>query len=253
MDISVLRLLVVFGVVFLSGIFSGMSGGGGGMIIVPFLIAVGLTPQQAIATTKFCGIGFSFGGIAAFKKKSFNHPALLTFLTILAAGISLIVPTLFKALSGNAFQVAIGLVMIALVPVTLNGKQGLRTKKTTSIQKIYGGILMSFTFLLQGVFSSGTGILNNLVLMSFFGLNVLEASAIQRVSSLVLNGLIVVTLALTTNFIIWQYAVVGIVASFIGGYIGSKIALKRGESFAKIALAIFMFVAGTLLLVDALK
>jgi uncharacterized membrane protein YfcA len=89
--------------------------------------------------------------------------------------------------------------------------------------------------------------------MSFFGLNVLEASAIQRVSSLVLNGLIVVTLALTTNFIIWQYAVVGIVASFIGGYIGSKIALKRGESFAKIALAIFMFVAGTLLLVDALK
>jgi uncharacterized membrane protein YfcA len=46
---------------------------------------------------------------------------------------------------------------------------------------------------------------------------------------------------------------VGIVASFIGGYIGSKIALKRGESFAKIALAIFMFVAGTLLLVDALK
>jgi uncharacterized membrane protein YfcA len=169
MDISVLHILAVFIVVFLSGIFSGMSGGGGGMIIVPFLIAVGLSPQQAIATTKFCGIGFSFGGIAAFKKKSFERPALLIFLIVLAVSISLVVPALFKAISGNIFQIVIGLLMIALVPITLGGKQGLRTRKTTSTQKFYGGVLMFFTFLLQGIFSSGVGVLNNVVLMSFFG------------------------------------------------------------------------------------
>jgi uncharacterized membrane protein YfcA len=232
MDISVLHVLAVFIVVFLSGILSGMTGGGAGMIIVPFLIAVGLTPQQSIATTKFCGIGFSFGGIAAFKKKSFKHPVLLVYLTVLAIAISLVVPTLFKALSGNVFQIAIGLMMIALVPITL---------------------LLVITFLLQGVFSSGVGILNNLVLMSFFGMKALDASAIQRVSALVLNGFIVITLALTTNFIIWQYAIAGIVASFLGGYIGSNIAIKRGEKFAKYALAAFMFIAGVMLLVDALR
>jgi len=253
MDISVLHVLAVFIVVFLSGIFSGMSGGGGGMIIVPFLIAVGLTPQQAIATTKFCGIGFSFGGIAAFKERSFKRPVLLAYLSLLAIAISLIVPALFKTLSGHVFQILIGLLMIALVPVTLDGKQGLRTKRTSKTQKAYGAILLIPTFLLQGVFSSGVGVLNNLVLMRFFGMNVLDASAIQRVSALVLNGLIVVTLALTTNFIIWQYALVGIAASFMGGYIGSKIAIERGEKFAKFVLALFMFIAGALLLIDALK
>jgi uncharacterized membrane protein YfcA len=253
MDISVLHTAIVAAVVLCATIFSGMSGGGGGLIIVPFLIAVGLSPQQAIATTKFAGIGFSFGGIAAFKKKAFNNRLLLLYLIVLAILISLIVPTLFKALSGKAFQVAIGLMMIALVPVTLKGKQGLRTTRTTFQKKVFGGVLLGFTFLLQGVFSSGVGLLNNFVLMSCFGLNVLDANAIQRVSALALNSFIVISLVTTTNFIVWQYAIAGLIASFVGGYIGSKIALKRGEKFAKFALAIFMLIAGVLLLVDSFK
>jgi uncharacterized membrane protein YfcA len=232
MDISVLHTAIVFAVVFLATIFSGMSGGGGGLIIVPFLIMVGLTPQQAIATTKFSGIGFSFGGMAAFKKKSFKNPLLLTYLIILAVFISLLVPTLFNALSGDFFQIAIGLLMIMLVPVTLSDKHGLKTVKTSSSRKIAGGFLLSITFLLQGVFSSGVGLLNNLVLMSFFGLKALDANAIQRV---------------------WQYAIAGIFAAAAGGYIGSNIALKRGERFAKYVLAIFMLIAGVMLLTDALK
>jgi uncharacterized membrane protein YfcA len=253
MDISVLHTAIVAAVVLCATIFSGMSGGGGGLIIVPFLIAVGLSPQQAIATTKFAGIGFSFGGIAAFKKKAFNNRLLLLYLVVLAILISLIVPTLFKHLSGKAFQIAIGIMMIALVPVTIKSKQGLKTTSTTFQKKMLGSILIGFTFLLQGVFSSGVGLLNNFVLMSCFGLSALEASAIQRVSVLVLSSLIVISLATTTHFIVWQYAIAGLIASFIGGYIGSNIALKRGEKFAKFALAIFMFIAGALLLVDSFK
>jgi uncharacterized membrane protein YfcA len=129
MDISVLKILIVFIAVFFASVLSGLSGGGGGIIIVPFLIAAGLTPQQAIATTKFSGIGFSLGGIAAFKKKSFKNPVLLVYLMILALLISLIVPPLFKALSGDIFQIALGLIMIGLIPITLSSKLGLRTKE----------------------------------------------------------------------------------------------------------------------------
>jgi uncharacterized membrane protein YfcA len=253
MDISVLNTAIVFAVVFLATIFSGMSGGGGGLIVVPFLIAVGLTPQQAIATTKFTGIGFSLGGIAAFRKRSFKNPYLLIYLIILGLFISLLVPVLFNALSGNAFQIAIGLMMIALVPATLSDKHGLRTARTTKLRKSVGGILLGFTFLLQGVFSSGVGLLNNLVLMSFFGLKVLDANAIQRIAALALNAFIVISLATTTNFIVWQYAFAGIIAALCGGYIGSRIAIKRGEKFAKYILAIIMLIAGIMLIVDSVK
>jgi uncharacterized membrane protein YfcA len=251
MDISVLHTAIVGVVVLLASVVSGMSGGGGGLIIVPFLIAVGLGPQQAIATTKFAGIGFSFGGIAAFKKRSFKNGVLLIYLIILAALISLLVPPLFKAISGQAFQVAIGIMMIVLAPITFMGKQGLKTNKTTFRKKTLGGLLLGFTFLLQGVFSSGVGLLNSFVLMSCFGLSALDTSAILRVAVLVLNTSVVIALIATTKFIVWQYAAVGLVASFAGGYIGSKIALRRGEKFAKLALAIFMLIAGILLLIDA--
>jgi uncharacterized membrane protein YfcA len=89
--------------------------------------------------------------------------------------------------------------------------------------------------------------------MSFFGLKALDASAIQRVSALALNSFIVITLATTTNFIVWQYAGAGIAAAFLGGYIGSDIALERGEKFAKITLAIFMLIAGIILIIEAIN
>ena len=41
----------------LSGIVSGMSGGGGAMLMIPAFIFSGLPPQVAVATAKFSGLG----------------------------------------------------------------------------------------------------------------------------------------------------------------------------------------------------
>ncbi|MBX4188923.1 hypothetical protein KW792_02375, partial [Candidatus Saccharibacteria bacterium] len=57
--------LFVFAVVFGTSILSGMAGGGGGFIITPFLIAIGLTPQQSIATGKVGALGLDTGSLAA--------------------------------------------------------------------------------------------------------------------------------------------------------------------------------------------
>lgn len=253
MDISVVQIATVFIVALFASILSGMAGGGGGLIVVPFYIAFGLNPQQAIATAKFNVFGFSFGGIAAFKKKSFARPKLLGYLMVLALVISLIVPFIFSSLSGNFFQVAIGAMMIVLIPFILIEKSGIKARKTSRSKKTVGGVLAAFIFLLQGIFSSGIGSLNNLVLMYFYGLTSLEASALMRVASLALNTLIIVTLVLATDFIIWEYAIAGTIASFIGSYIGSRIAIKEGERFAKYALVMFMLISGIVLLAEGLN
>ena len=104
---------------------------------------------------------------------------------------------------------------------------------------------------MQGVFSGGVGSLNNILLISFFGLSTLQANATRRVVTLALNTFVVIALAVTTDFIIFQLAVVGIIGSFIGGYIGSHIAIRKGEMFAKYALAAFMLVSGIILLLTA--
>ncbi|HLG90968.1 MAG TPA: sulfite exporter TauE/SafE family protein [Candidatus Saccharimonadales bacterium] len=251
MEVQIWQILAVFVLTFGASVFSGMAGGGGGFIVLPILIALGLSPQQAVATGKLSAFGIGFGSIAAFKKKSFANPRLLVALIALAFVISLFVPHIFRQLSSDWFQVILGLIILVLIPVVLSKKSGLVQKQTSAFKKAIGGVLMSAVLFMQGVFSGGIGSLNNILLISFFGLSTLQANATRRMVTLSLNTFVIIALAVTTDFIIYQLAVVGILGSFIGGYTGSRVALRRGEMFAKYALAAFMFVSGIILLVTA--
>src|SRR3990167_2254231 len=251
MEVQLWQIIAVFVLTLGSSIFSGMAGGGGGFIVLPVLIALGLSPQQAVATGKLSAFGIGFGSIAAFKKRSFANPKLLAFLIVLAFVISLVVPQIFRQLSSDWFQIILAIIILSLIPVVLSKKRGLIQKQTSILRKTIGGALMSIVLFMQGVFSGGVGSLNNILLISFFGLSTLQANATRRVVTLALNTFVVIALAVTTDCIIYQLAVVGIVGSFIGGYIGSHIAIRKGEMFAKYALAAFMLVSGIILLLTA--
>lgn len=250
MDAHLWQIIAVFGATVGASIFSGVAGGGGGFIMLPVYIALGLTPQQAVATNKLSAFGIGIGSVVAFKKKSFENRKLLVFLLILSFLISLLVPHIFKQLTSQSFQVVLALIFIALIPAVLSKKRG-QQRSTSIIQKVVGGLLLTIVTFVQGVFSGGVGSLNNVLLISFFGLSALQANAIRRVATLALNTFIVITLALTTHFIIFKLAAAGLAGSLIGGYIGSRIALKKGEQFAKYALAAFMFVSSIVLLATA--
>ncbi len=248
MTVHTWQIVAVFFLTLGSSTFSGMAGGGGGFIVLPILIALGLSPQQAVATNKLSAFGIGFGSLAAFKKRSFANPHLLIFFVLLAASISLFVPHIFKELSEKSFQLILALVILSLIPVVLSEKLGLRQVKTSILKKVIGTVLMGLVLFVQGVFSGGLGSLNNVLLISFFGLSVLQANATRRVITLALNIFIVAALILTTHFIIYRLALAGMAGSFIGGYIGSEFAIEKGEKFAKYALATFMFVSGVWLI-----
>ena len=251
MDIHTWQIVAVFFLTFGASIFSGMAGGGGGFIVLPILIALGLSPQQAVATNKLSAFGIGFGSIAAFRRKSFANPKLLAFLVVLAAIISLFVPHIFRQLSGKSFQIILAIIILALIPIVLSEKSGLKQQAASLSQKAVGTVLVSVVLLLQGIFSGGMGSLNNVLLISFFGLSALQANAMRRVVTLALNTFIVIALIATTHFIIYKLALTGMAGSFIGGYLGSRVAIQKGEKFAKYALATFMLVSGIWLLASA--
>ena len=53
------KLVILGAVSLLMSILSGIGGGGGGFIMTPLAIFLGLTPQQAIASGKIGGLGES--------------------------------------------------------------------------------------------------------------------------------------------------------------------------------------------------
>jgi len=56
-------LLLTFVVGLVSGLLSGVTGAGGGLIVAPYLMLIGLPPASAVATPKLAGVGVGIGSL----------------------------------------------------------------------------------------------------------------------------------------------------------------------------------------------
>lgn len=234
----------------ISGILSGIGGGGGGMLMIPAFIFVGLPPQQAVATGKMNALGASFGGLAAFRKSGHIRKDILRVMIPVAIVVGLVTPFVFAVIDSQLFQVILGVILILLVPTLFIKKKKLALpskKHRVAGYTAYSGILT-----LQALFGSGVGSLALFVLTLLFGTSKIEANGTKRAVSAVLTPITFVALLLG-GYVSLLYGIIGFASVFIGTNIGSKIALKKGDNFVAVAMAITVTLAGIALIVSALK
>lgn len=241
---------IIFFVTFIASILSGMTGGGGGFIITPFFIAVGLTPQQSIATGKLGAIGVDSGAIVAFRHYSTKHKAMALFLAASALLIGVFSSIGIRHIGNDNLQLFIGVLSLTMIPVLFVKHHGLKSKRRHSALQAVGLLAIVITMLLQGVFSSGIGSLINVFLIVFFGISALETNFIKRRASLVLDVVVFLGL-LGSGLIHYKYGLIALAGGASGGYIGSKFALHEGERFARYALMVFMLASGIWLIATA--
>lgn len=229
---------------------SGMAGGGGSFLIMPFYILIGLTPQQAVATGKFGGFGLSIGAIAAFKRQMLDHKNL----SLLAMGLALVAAVagsiLLPKVNNHHLQFFMGLLMLIMVPFVLVKNHRHKDKHASGLQRTSGGLVLAIVLFLQALLSSGVGALVSVIFMIFFGLGAVEASAMKRKTSLILTTVMPLAL-LGSGLINFTYGAAGIAGGLTGGYIGSRIAIKRGDEFTRYALMILVVISGVWLMVSA--
>lgn len=72
--------------------------------------------------------------------------------------------------------------------------------------------------------------------MAFFNMSVLQMTALRRLIGIVQSVVLFIAFAVQGYFI-WQHAIAAIIGGGLGSYIGTKYARKKGERFAKYALA----------------
>lgn len=114
-EVSISSLLI-FCIGFTSGIMAGLLGIGGGFISTPLLIAVGISPSVAVATSAYQIIGASFSGIlprVKTKKIDFKLGSILALFGIVGAYFGVLIFEHFYKL-GN-IDVVISLFYIILM------------------------------------------------------------------------------------------------------------------------------------------
>lgn len=240
--------IAIVGVI--SGLLSGVSGGGGGMIMIPAFILVGLSPQQAVATGKMNGLGAAFGGLAAFAKTGYIRKDILRIMIPIAIVVGLITPLVFSIIESSIFQMLLGIILIALVPTLFIKKKSLNVPSKK--HKLAGYSAYSGVLAVQAIFGSGVGSLALFVLTLLLGTSKIEANATKRAVTAVLTPITFIAL-LIGGYVVLPYGIVGLVSVFIGTHLGSKIALQQGEKFVTVAMAIIISISGLALMIAALN
>ena len=211
--------------------------GGGGLIQTPAaLVILGAHPVSAVlATVKIPSFsGTAFAAAQYVKKVSIRWKlvALLGSIAFLSAyaGSQLLLHV------SNVFMKPVLLIVLSAVAVYTYSKKDFgqqRKQKTAPKNELLYSILISVVVgFYDGFIGPGTGSFFILLFIAFLGFDFLQASAYAKLVNLATN-LGSITLFIIHGKIIWLIAFPMAVSNALGGILGAKIAIKKGNSFIR--------------------
>jgi uncharacterized membrane protein YfcA len=206
---------IVFAVTLIASILTGITSGGGGYIVTPFMIAIGLTPQQSIATVKLWALGIDGGSIAAYRGRPVKHKSIQLFLIISGAVVGIISAIAIRRIGNDNLQVIMGSLNLIMVPLLFIKHHKIKSRARNFLVQALGWSAIIILMLLQGIFASGVGILINVLLIAVFGISVLETTLIKRRFSFV-SDFIVLGGLLGSGLINFKYGIIMAAAGWIG-------------------------------------
>jgi uncharacterized protein len=204
--------------------------GGGGLIQTP--VAMILMPNMAVATIigslKIPAFsGTSFAAFQYLKKVQMNWK-LLSIMAIVAFCAAFLGSNLLTLVSNDFMKPLLVVVLIGIAIYTFTKKDfGTHQQKNISAKKqlLLGLILSAFIGFYDGFIGPGTGSFLVLGFVAVLGFDFLHASANAK--------------------IIWAIAIPMAICNAFGGWIGAKLAIKKGNGFIRIFFLIV--VVGTLI------
>ena len=236
---------------FLVAIFSSVAQGGGNYIILPLMLGVDVTPVAASAALTVSNLGFSSGNILGLKGVHVKDKQTLLVLMVLGSLTGLGVPFILAHMSSYLYSLIIGIFIILITPIMHFKPFGVESTETTNKQKIKGYMLLALIFVVAR-FTLGVGALFTYVLSRYCGHSVIEANLTRKVAGLVGSSVTAVGV-IVAGFVNWPITISLTVSSILGGYIGARIVVKKGNAWTAKVLSITMLASGVILIFTSLK
>lgn len=223
--------------------------GGGGLIQVPllFILFPSIQPINVIATNRFASVAGTL--VAA---RSYVKQIPLNWKAVLFAGIFATVSSfggtfLMKSISPQVFKPILLVVLIALAVYTFVKKNVGQVEQVKYKQHQFFiafsviGLVMGFY---NGVIGPGTGTLLVFSLVHFIGLHFLNASAYAKVINAIADLASLIAFIIQSA-VLYKIAIPMMFTNMLGSYVGSKMALQKGNGFIRV---FFMIVLGILII-----
>lgn len=221
---------------FAANFFSALSGGGAGLIQFPMLIFLGLPFGVALATHKVASVALGVGATLRHLKES--HLERRFSLIILGAGLPGVVLGAVTILQvpEHAATLALGFLTLGIgLYSAFKPRLGMEYAPRNQHGR---GLLVGMAGLfvvgvLNGSITSGTGLFLTIWLIRYFGLDYTRAVAYTLIlCGLVWNGTGALVLGLIGT-VAWGWMPALLTGAIIGGYLGSHLAIRKGNTWIK--------------------
>ena len=208
-------------------------GGGGGLLTLPALLALGLEPHQALGTNKgqsvfgsLTALGrFARAGVVDRARARITFPAGLVGSLLGAALVLVVSPAVLRPL-------IVVLLMAAAIGVALR-----RPNSPRGAPRYRWARLVAFAIALgigayDGFFGPGTGTFLIVAFAALLGDDLTHATADAKVVNFASNLAAVVLFSLR-GAVVWRLALPMAAAQLAGATLGAHLAIRRGEALVR--------------------
>ncbi|MCZ6520227.1 MAG: sulfite exporter TauE/SafE family protein [Bacteroidetes bacterium] len=225
-------------VIFIVGIAAGFANtvaGGGSLLSLPVLIFMDLPSSVANATNRVAIIMQNIFAVSGFKSKGVS-----TFPYSLYLGLSALVGAIIGAriavdISSDLFNQILSIVMLLVVIMTIFNP----FRKTQQIEEIMtfnrkalALVVFFFIGIYGGFIQAGVGFLMIAALTSINGFSLVKTNSAKVFVALIYTSAAIIVFIIEDQ-INWEYGIVLAMGNSLGGWIGSRWSVNKGDKWIK--------------------
>ncbi|PHM49859.1 sulfite exporter TauE/SafE family protein [Xenorhabdus miraniensis] len=245
--------LDIYGFLFLVAIVAGFIdsiAGGGGLLTIPALLSVGISPVQTLATSKLQAVGSSFSASLYFIRRKvvdWRSQRFAIFMTMLGAMLGAL---LVQFVSPDFLRYLLPiLVMLIGLYFLLVPNIGAEDRQRRLGPIAFGCLTGCGIGFYDGVFGPGAGSFFALCYVMLCGYNLAKATAHAKVLNFASNigalGFFIIG-----GQVLWLVGCVMLIGQMIGARLGAGLVLSKGQKLIRPMLVTISFLMSIKLLYD---
>lgn len=237
-----MEILLILLLGFVMGIVTSISGGAG-VFAVPTMLAFGIPPVNVLALNRMSDVGVVFGALRNYwKAKKIEWRLALKIMPFLALGSFIGANIIISVPESSLKYIILVGVIMGMIFLIKPVRPFISEHESSPRKKMLGFFLLFVVGIWSGALAMAGGTFAVLVMVYLFAKKFVEARSTELAAAIpeTLISTTVLVLASTVSYI-WLATM--FVGSFAGAFLGSHLAVKRGDSFVKksmIAIGIIM-------------
>lgn len=244
---STVTLILLAVMAFVAGFIDAIVGGGGLIQLPALLIAFPTLPLPVLfGTNKIAALAGTLTSMLKYARRVRFDIPVLAWIATACFGASFAGARLVSHLDSGKLKPFILLILLGMALYTYFNKQlgqAAQAEVPRNRQMLYGVLIGLVVGFYDGFFGPGTGSFFVLGFVAILGFEFVKASAYAKVVNCVTN-LSALAVFLSKGYFILPLAILMTVFNVAGSYIGSHLALRRGNGFVRL---VFLFIVGIMI------